>query len=230
MEHPLVSMVNGTPTTSSQLVAETFGKPHKNVLRDIAKICEQLPANFNQLNFEPVNYLDSHGQSRPMYLLTRDAFTLLAMGYTGKEAMAFKVKYIEAFNAMEAELRKQDKPKRKVKPKAVPASKPALPPLPEVFTDGPISIDDVAEVLNMLAYRMEKTCHTMTEQEWKAGTEFFFHAAEAHSPDAVTHFRITNALSATLVGPLFTTRDLIRAAATMAGNAQKMHDIVCDCR
>lgn len=226
MEHSLVSLVNGTPTTSSQLIAQTFGKPHCNVLRDIAKVCEQLPESFSQLNFESANYLDAQGKSRPMYLLTRDAFTLLVMGYTGKEAMQFKLKYIEAFNAMEAELRKQDR--RKAKPK--PAPKPTLPPLPDVFTDGPISIDDVAEVLNMLAYRMEQTCHTMTEQEWKAGTEFFFHAAEAHSPDAVTHFRINNALSATLVGPLFTTRDLIRAAATMAANAQKMHDIVCNCR
>ena len=117
MEHPLVSMVNGTPTTSSQLVAETFGKRHDNVLRDIAKLCEQLPEKFRLLNFEEANYLNSQGISRPMYLLTRDAFTLLAMGYTGKEAMAFKVKYIEAFNAMEEELKKQEAPKKKAAPR-----------------------------------------------------------------------------------------------------------------
>ena len=36
-----------------------------------------------------------------MYLLTRDAFTLLAMGFTGSRALAFKVAYINAFNRME---------------------------------------------------------------------------------------------------------------------------------
>lgn len=117
MEHPLVSMVNGTPTTSSILVARVFGKRHDHVLRDIEKIKAQVSENFSQPNFGAANYLDAQGKNRLMYLLTRDAFTLLAMGYTGKEAMQFKVKYIEAFNAMEEELKKQPRPQRKALPK-----------------------------------------------------------------------------------------------------------------
>lgn len=223
MEHPLVSMVNGTPTTSSQLVAETFGKPHKNVLRDIAKICEQLPGNFNQLNFEPVNYLDAHGQSRPMYLLTRDAFTLLAMGYTGKEAMQFKVKYIEAFNAMEEELRKQEKPRKKAPPrrKLAQVSLPGL-SLDLTRTD-PISLTELVDVLTSLEYRMERTCLTVSDADWKAGARRFFEAAGS---DHV----LTNMLSCTLVGPRFATLDLIKAAASMARKAQRMHQLLCDCR
>lgn len=106
-------------------------------------------------------------------------------------------------------------------------------PTPQPFdlyrTDA-ISLAELVDVLNRLAYRMEKTCHTMTEEEWKAGCEFFFRAAEVNSPDAAKHFTITNALSATLVGPLFTTLDLVRAAATMASKARRMHDIVCGCK
>lgn len=56
---------------------------------------------FAELNFHPVTYRDSTGRERPMYLLTRDAFTLLAMGFTGARAVQFKVAYINAFNRME---------------------------------------------------------------------------------------------------------------------------------
>ena len=231
MEHPLVSMVNGTPTTSSLLVAQTFGKRHDHVLRDIEKVIAQLPEDFSQPNFGAANYLDAQGKSRLMYLLTRDAFTLLVMGYTGKEAMAFKVKYIEAFNAMEEELRKQEKPKPKRKPKALPS-----PTSPEAIRhpDGsmlyldllklePISLTDLVDVLTSLEYRMERTCHTITDADWKAGARRFYEAAG-------TDHILTNMLSCTLAGPRFATLDLIKAAASMARKAQRMHELVCDCR
>lgn len=44
-----------------------------------------------------------------MYIIFRDGFTLLAMGYTGPEAMRFKLAYIEAFNRMEAELARRNR-------------------------------------------------------------------------------------------------------------------------
>lgn len=229
MTTALVALSNGIPTTSSQLVAQTFGKEHKHVLRDIEKVCEQLPENFSQSNFGLANYLDAQGKSRPMYLLTRDAFTLLVMGYTGKEAMQFKLKYIEAFNAMEAELRKQDKPKRKAKAKASPKPALELPPAYDPYSTEPISLNELTALLSTIAYRLDKTCHTCPDEAWKAGSEFFFRGAKANAPDAVKHFAITNALSATLVGPLFITRDLVRQASTMAANAQKMHDLVSSC-
>lgn len=108
---PAVSLVNGIPTVSSLDVAERFGKQHKNVLRDIERLISDLPTDFNGLNFAPVDYTDGKGEKRPMYYLTRDAFSLLAMGFTGKKALVWKVKYIEAFNLMEAELLKKDEAK-----------------------------------------------------------------------------------------------------------------------
>ena len=84
---------------SSLDVAETFGKEHKNVLKDIRELnCSE---EFGRLNFEPTDYVDEHNRKQPMYYITRDGFTLLAMGYTGEKAMKFKEAYIKQFNAME---------------------------------------------------------------------------------------------------------------------------------
>lgn len=110
MSTALVSLVNGIPTTTSQKVAEVFGKKHHNVLRDIERIISQTPENFGKLNYE----LSANQQETTFgikdskfYLLTRDGLTLLVMGYTGKEAMKFKLAYIEAFNCMERQLEAQ---------------------------------------------------------------------------------------------------------------------------
>ena len=100
----LVSLVDGIPCTTSLIVAETFGKRHDHVLRDIEKIKAQVSESFSQPNFGAANYTDAQGKTRIMYLLTRDGLTLLVMGYTGKEAMKFKLAYIEAFNCMERQL------------------------------------------------------------------------------------------------------------------------------
>lgn len=83
-------------------VAETFGKEHKNVLRDIEALgCSE---EFGLLNFEPSTYTNQQNKKQPMYYMTRDGFTLLAMGYTGDLAMRFKEAYIKQFNAMEKAL------------------------------------------------------------------------------------------------------------------------------
>lgn len=108
---PTVSLVNGIPMATSLDVAEKFGKKHQHVLEAIRKLIEELPEDFTASNFRPVEYTDSKGEKRPMYHLTRDAFSLLAMGFTGKKALAWKVKYIEAFNLMEARLLKQEESK-----------------------------------------------------------------------------------------------------------------------
>lgn len=87
---------------SSLDIAETFGKEHKNVLKDIRELnCSD---EFGRLNFEPTNYIDEHNRKQPMYYITRDGFTLLVMGYTGEKAMRFKEAYIKQFNAMERTL------------------------------------------------------------------------------------------------------------------------------
>lgn len=81
-------------------VAETFEKEHKNVLKDIRELtCSE---EFSRLNFEPTEYRDRFNRNQPMYYITRDGFTILAMGYTGEKAMKFKEAYIRQFNAMEA--------------------------------------------------------------------------------------------------------------------------------
>ena len=104
MSTALVSLVDGIPTTTSQIVAETFGKRHTEVIRGIRDLQSKCPEEFNGRNFASVEYTDPKGEKRPMYLLTRDGLTLLVMGYTGKEAMKFKLAYIEAFNCMEKQL------------------------------------------------------------------------------------------------------------------------------
>ena len=94
-----VELKDGKAVTTSLKIAEVFGKPHKNVLKAIREL--ECPEEFSGLNFEPAEYTDAQGKPRPMYFVTRDGFTLLAMGFTGAKAMQFKVSYIEAFNAME---------------------------------------------------------------------------------------------------------------------------------
>ena len=119
MSTALVSIVDGIPTTTSQKVAETFGKNHKDVLRGITILQSKCPKEFTERNFAPSEYTDNTGRKLPMYLLTRDGLTLLVMGYTGKEAMKFKLAYIEAFNCMERQLAAQQ-------------AAPTLPPLSTV--------------------------------------------------------------------------------------------------
>ncbi len=94
-----------TPVISSLDVAKHFGKKHKNLLREIDKMQTMLPQDFCGLNFEPTSIQvdQPRGGTRTTsaFLLTRDAFSLLAMGFTGKQALEWKLKYIQAFNALE---------------------------------------------------------------------------------------------------------------------------------
>ncbi len=102
----LVTLSNGIPKTTSLIVAEKFGKRHRDVLRCIESLeCSQV---FRERNFA----LTSHhipmpnggARKEPAYDITRDGFTFLAMGFTGKEAAKWKEAYIDAFNRMETAL------------------------------------------------------------------------------------------------------------------------------
>lgn len=99
----LLTISNGQPTASSRDIAEHFGKRHDHVLRDIETLGKDLP-NFGEMFFD-TEIPDSYGRQQRAYLMNRDGFTLLAMGFTGKEALEWKVKYMNAFNAMEQEIR-----------------------------------------------------------------------------------------------------------------------------
>ena len=94
MSQTLVSLENGIPSTTSLKVSEVFHKRHTEVLRGIRSLCNNTPEAFYGRNFASVEYVDAKGERRPMYTMTRDGFTLLVMGYTGKDAMRFKLEYI----------------------------------------------------------------------------------------------------------------------------------------
>lgn len=91
-------------TTTSRQVAEVFEKRHDNVLRDIENLKKDL-LNFEEIYIES-EVPDSYGRKQKAYLITRDGFSLLVMGFTGEKALKWKLEYIQAFNAMENELKR----------------------------------------------------------------------------------------------------------------------------
>jgi Rha family phage regulatory protein len=95
---------DGVPVVNSRDVARVFEKRHDNVLRDIGSLLTTSDLRASNW-FHPVNYLDTKGEERRSFDLTRQGFTLLVMGWNGERAMAFKVRYIEAFDAMESALK-----------------------------------------------------------------------------------------------------------------------------
>lgn len=97
----ILSTQNGEPVASSRQIAESFGKEHKHVLTAIRQI---LVAENSATKFFHETVFEYRGQKFPEYLMNRDGFTLLAMGFTGKAALEWKLKYIQAFNAMEKQL------------------------------------------------------------------------------------------------------------------------------
>lgn len=86
-------------------VAETFGKRHDHVLRDIKEL--ECSEEFHLSNFGESSYINIQNKKQPMYLMTKDGFTLLVMGYTGEKAMKFKEAYIKQFNHMEKLLKEK---------------------------------------------------------------------------------------------------------------------------
>ena len=104
---PALLMADGQPTATSLQVAEHFGKRHGDVIRAIKNLgCSAAFAERTfALRMQMVEGGKNSRRKEPMYHITRDGFALLAMGFTGKEAMRWKEAYIAAFNAMEAKLR-----------------------------------------------------------------------------------------------------------------------------
>lgn len=105
MSDIILSMQSGEPVASSRQIAENFEKNHNHVLRDIDSLKKDV-SNFGQMFFE-TTAPDSYGREQRAYLMNRDGFTLLAMGFTGKAALEWKLKYIAAFNEMEKKLAEQ---------------------------------------------------------------------------------------------------------------------------
>lgn len=101
----LVLLKNKQAVTTSIQVSESFGKRHDNILREIDSYKKDV-LNFEEMFFETESP-DKYGRPRRTFLMNRDGFTLLAMGFTGKEALQFKLKYINAFNELEKQLSQQ---------------------------------------------------------------------------------------------------------------------------
>ena len=101
----ILSTQNGEPVASSRQIADNFEKRHDHVMRDIDAMKKDIP-NFGEMFFE-TTAPDSYGREQRAYLMNRDGFTLLAMGFTGKAALEWKLRYIAAFNEMEKKLTEQ---------------------------------------------------------------------------------------------------------------------------
>lgn len=107
---PAAQFVQLTPSgellTTSLIVAEFFGKQHRDVLRSVERLgCSK---EFNRRNFAPIEYEDARGRAQPAYRITRDGFMFLAMGFTGPKAAQIKEAYIAAWNQMERELKARE--------------------------------------------------------------------------------------------------------------------------
>ena len=92
---------DGKAVVSSRDIARVFEKEHRRVLQDVRTIAEN-DLVWGLHNFVQSAYTNEQNKSQPQYLITRDGFTLLVMGYTGEKAMRFKKAYIAAFNEMES--------------------------------------------------------------------------------------------------------------------------------
>lgn len=92
---------NKNAVTTSRVLADRFGKRHKNVLQKIDALKDRSPNVFTELKIQLSTYIDHSGKRNKEYLLNRDAFLWFAMSFTGKRADKFRADFIKAFNAME---------------------------------------------------------------------------------------------------------------------------------
>ena len=107
METSLVYANGAIALTNSILVAKKFDRNHRDVLDSIRELIKGCAENSADPMFEETSYIHpQNGQEYPMFIMNRDGFTLLAMGFTGDKALRFKLDYIKAFNAMEEALKK----------------------------------------------------------------------------------------------------------------------------
>ncbi|MCR8744371.1 Rha family transcriptional regulator [Romboutsia lituseburensis] len=108
-----IQEVNGTLLVSSRDIAKNFEREHKSVIRSIEDLAKADESNLSYEKFIEMFVVSSYlnrGKTYKEYYMTRDGFSLLVMGFTGAKALNWKLKYIEAFNKMEQQLREQSNP------------------------------------------------------------------------------------------------------------------------
>ena len=103
----IVKSNDGKLSTTSKIICDAFGKVHRNVIRDIELL--ECSEEFRALNFEQSFYTSPQNKKIKCYNITRDGFSFLCMGFTGKKAGKWKESYIAAFNQMEKGLLNVDK-------------------------------------------------------------------------------------------------------------------------
>jgi Rha family phage regulatory protein len=109
---PLVMFVNGKPVTDTLVVANHFGRGHKDVLRAAETLFEQVKDRaFTERNFALSEYTDLTGRKLPKWVMTEDGFAALAMGFTGAKAANLRVAFVKAFRTAVNELQKVERNK-----------------------------------------------------------------------------------------------------------------------
>lgn len=131
------------------MVAECFEKEHKDVMRAIRNIIKEsgFSDEFGRRNFTPSSYKNLQNKTQPCFVMTRDGFTALVMGFTGKKADQFKEAYIRRFNEMEAHILK------------IQALRDQFPPLTDAIRDihenpQPYHYSNEADMLNRIVLGM----------------------------------------------------------------------------
>jgi anti-repressor protein len=157
----ILKEVNGEILVGSREIAERFSKQHKDVLDSIRNLIAENSAVKNL--FIETEYVSERGRKYPEYEMNRDGFSLLAMGFTGKEALKWKLDYIDAFNKMENHIKQQNN-------RSLPSSyKEALVQLLEQVEQNEKLLDEVDKYQRFLC---EKTgCLTKTELATKLDTK-----------------------------------------------------------
>lgn len=139
---------NDQVLTNSLLVAEKFGKEHKHVLDAIRELIQGCAETSADPMFVETTYVNEQNrQEYPMFVMNRDGFTLLAMGFTGKKALKFKLDYIAAFNAMERSL-------KEIK-------------TPQTYAEALRRLADEVEAKEQIQYQLEQKTEQLDEsKEW----------------------------------------------------------------
>jgi Rha family phage regulatory protein len=107
----LVVIHDRQAVTTSQILAQYFGKQHAEVIKTIRRIFDQTAPELRLGYFHETSYADTQGRLQPAFELTRKGFSLVGMSFTGERAFQFKIEYIEAFERMEEALRQQSQSK-----------------------------------------------------------------------------------------------------------------------
>lgn len=148
----LVIAENGKAMTNSLLVAQGFEKQHKDVLESIRNLTAENSAVLQM--FVESTYINEQGKEQPLFIMTRDGFSLLVMSFTGKRAMQFKIDFINAFNQMEEQL-KTAQPKQ-------------LTPTEMLLQSVQLLVDQERKVATLTQRVDEIEARTTTRQDWFA--------------------------------------------------------------